>query len=238
MNKFQDTLVVIPARGKSKRIPKKNIKKICGKPMISWPIIELKKIFRTSQILVSTEDKNIKFVVKKFGIDTKYTRPKNLSGDKVGIIETVKHATNWYEKNFKKVNNVLIVYPTAVFLNIKKIKLAFQILYKDKRCNAVFAAMNYGHPIQRAFYQKQDNYIKMFNSKNFKMRSQDTTNHMHDAAQFSFCKKKAIDKRMNLMNAFSKVIKIPRYSAVDIDNLEDFKLAEILMKLNKICKKN
>ena len=158
-------LIVIPARGGSKRIPKKNIKKIGNKPMIEWPIKELLKTFRKDQILVSTDDLKIKNICEKFGLKVPFMRPKRLSGDKTGTIEVVNHALKWFEDNFFSVDYVLIVYPTAIFLKNTDIKLAINKINKHKNCQCVFSASTFSYPIQRSFYIDSKNNVKMFQSK-------------------------------------------------------------------------
>ena len=106
MSKFSidSTLVVIPARGGSKRIPNKNIKKISGQPMIYWPLMELKKIFSSQNILISTDSELIKERVEAKGLAVPFLRPEALSDDHTGNAAVVEHALDWYEANVKKVN--------------------------------------------------------------------------------------------------------------------------------------
>jgi len=223
-------LIVIPARGGSKRIPKKNIKKIGNKPMIEWPIKELLKTFRKDQILVSTDDLKIKNICEKFGLKVPFMRPKRLSGDKTGTIEVVNHALKWFEDNFFSVDYVLIVYPTAIFLKNTDIKLAINKINKHKNCQCVFSASTFSYPIQRSFYIDSKNNVKMFQSKFYKSRSQDLTQAFHDAGQFYLCQSSTLRNKKSLLNSRSKVIIIPRYRSIDIDTNEDFEQAKIMIK--------
>ena len=96
--KFKDTLVVVPARGGSKRIPEKNIKLIFGQPMIFWPLSTLSELFFSENILVSTDSDKIKSIVETKNLKTSYKRPAYLSDDFTGTVDVVTHALKWYEK--------------------------------------------------------------------------------------------------------------------------------------------
>jgi CMP-N-acetylneuraminic acid synthetase len=122
----QNTLVIMPARGGSKRIPRKNIKLIGGKQMLRWPLEELLSIFDAQQILVSTEDKEIRKIALEYGISLPYSRPASLADDFVGTREVAVDALQWYETNYRAVDYVLIVYPTAVKLQSAMLKSAFE----------------------------------------------------------------------------------------------------------------
>ena len=223
-------LVVIPARGGSKRIPKKNIKKIGNKPMIEWPIKELLNIFKKDQILISTDDLKIKNICEKLGLKVPFLRPKKLSDDKTGTIDVVNHALKWFEDNFFSVDYVLIVYPTAIFLKNKDIKLAINKINKYKNCQCVFSASTFSYPIQRSFYIDSKNNVKMFHPKYYKSQSQDLTEAFHDAGQFYLCRSSILRDKKHLLNSRSKVIIIPRHRSIDIDTIEDFEYAKKMIK--------
>lgn len=228
--KKNNILVIVPARGGSKRIPKKNIKKIGSKPMIAWPIKELLTTFRKDQILVSTDDLKIKNICKKLGLKIPFLRPKKLSGDKTGTIDVVNHALKWFEDNFFLVDYVLIVYPTAIFLKKKDINLAINKINKYKKCQCVFSASTFSYPIQRSFYMDSKNNVRLFQPKYYKSRSQDLTEAFHDAGQFYLCRSSTIRNKKHLLNSHSKIIIIPRHRSIDIDTMEDFEYAKKLIK--------
>tara|TARA_B110000971_G_scaffold215397_1_gene248770 strand:+ start:1503 stop:2198 length:696 start_codon:yes stop_codon:yes gene_type:complete len=228
--KKNNILVIVPARGGSKRIPKKNIKKIGNKPMIEWPIKELLNTFRKDQILVSTDDLKIKKICEKLGLKVPFLRPKKLSDDKTGTIDVANHALKWFEDNFFLADYVLIVYPTAIFLKTKDIKLAINKINKYKKCQCVFSASTFSYPIQRSFYIDSKNNVKMFQPKYYKSQSQDLTEAFHDAGQFYLCRSSVIRGKKHLLNSHSKVIIIPRDRSIDIDTIEDFKYAKKMIK--------
>jgi pseudaminic acid cytidylyltransferase len=228
------TLVILPARGGSKRIPKKNIKKICGQPMIYWPLRELSKLFSSSQILVSTDDQEIIQAVSDKGLKVPFIRPKTLSDDFTGTMDVATHALDWYEKNVAAVDYVLMVYPTAVLLNVDDIRSAYRTLMNDTECGSVFSATNFVFPIQRAFYQNSDGYAAMFHPDNYSKRSQDLTEAFHDAGQFYLCRSKTVRLSLNLFNSKSKAQILHRNKVIDIDTVEDFEVAEQKMKIHTL----
>jgi len=228
---IDNTLVVVPARGGSKRIPNKNIKTICGQPMIYWPLKELSKSFRSDRILVSTDDEDIVRTVQAKGLQVPFIRPDELSDDHTGTMDVVTHALDWYENNVAPVDYVLVVYPTAVLLETTDIEEAYAKLVADEKCDAVFSATSFPFPIQRAVFEGEKQYVEMFQPQNFAVRSQDLTEAFHDAGQFYFCRSNTVRQSLNFGNFQWKLQKLRRNKVVDIDTLEDFELAESKMRL-------
>lgn len=232
-NKINNILIIIPARGGSKRIPYKNIKEINGKPMIYWPINEILKKFTTNEILVSTDDDLIIKTLKEIGITTPFKRPQELSDDYTTTMSVAKHALKWHEKHKNIVEIVLIIYPTAVLLNIEDLTKAIQLLKEDKQCDYVMSATTFPFPIQRAVFNNKDGYAKMFKPENYTKRSQDFVEAFHDAGQFYVCKSETVREEKNLENCNAKLFQLNRNNVIDIDTLEDFKIAEEKLKTIK-----
>ena len=233
MDKFRNTLVVVPARGGSKRIPNKNIKSICGQPMIFWPLMEIKGLVSASNILISTDSDLIKSTVFSKGLNVPFKRPKKLSDDFTGTVEVVTHALNWFESNVRAVDYVLTIYPTAVLLSSEDIIAAMNTLLEDDEADSVMSATTFPFPIQRAIFQNSNGYAEMFESKNYYRRSQDFIEAMHDAGQFYLSKAEAVRQGAILTNSNVKVQLLKRKKVVDIDTLEDFELAEEKLRLYK-----
>ena len=233
MNDFKSTLVVVPARGGSKRIPNKNIKEIFGQPMIYWPLSELSKLFTAENLLVSTDSEQIISAVETKGLKVPFKRPKSLSDDHVGTSEVVRHALEWYEKNVRKVNFVMTVYPTAVMLDKTDICAAMELLKKDERCDSVVSAAKFPFPIQRAFFENNNGYAKMFEPKNYSVRSQDLIDAKHDAGQFYLSRAQSIRNNKLLTDSNVKLYLLNRNKVVDIDTPEDFDLAQERLKIYK-----
>lgn len=235
MSKFNIdlTLVVIPARGGSKRIPNKNIKEIFGQPMIYWPLMEINKIFNRENVLISTDSKLIKELAESKGLHVPFMRPDNLSDDFTGTAAVVEHALDWYETNVKKVDFVLTVYPTAVLLNKKDILAAISALNEDLECDSVMSATNFSFPIQRAVYENDDGYAEMFDTKYFSTRSQDLIEAKHDAGQFYLSRAASVRNGALLTNSKVRLQLLHRNNVVDIDTFEDFEIAEQKLRINK-----
>ena len=204
-SEFQSTLVVLPARKGSKRIPHKNIKTIYGQPMIYWPLMVINKMFEAKKVLVSTDSKVIKKIVEKKGLKVPFLRPSNLSDDHTGTAPVITHALDWYEKNVSKVKYVLTVYPTAVMLSKLDVISAMKILLKDKKCDSVMSACKFSFPIQRAVYKNKNGYAQMFEPKNYSKRSQDLTEAIHDAGQFYLTKVDTVRNGLSLINSNVKL---------------------------------
>lgn len=226
-------LVVVPARGGSKRIHKKNIKPIAGQPMIFWPLMELSKFFPPTNVIVSTDDSEIASQVESKGLEIYFQRPKELSGDFTGTFEVVKHALDWYEKKVGKVNYVITVYPTAVLLSMKDIISSINALKEDSNCDSVMPVTNYPSPIQRAVYTNKDGYAKMFQPNEYLTRSQDLIEAFHDAGQFYVNTADSIRSKKILTSSNVKLHHLKRNNVVDIDNMEDFEIAEEKLKFSK-----
>lgn len=231
--KFESTLVIIPARGGSKRIPNKNIKNIFNQPMIYWPLMTLSNLFKSKNILVSTDSDQIISIVEAIGLKVPFKRPANLSDDFTITSKVVSHALKWYETNIEKVEFVLTVYPTAVMLSENDIVDAMKTLIEDPRCDTVMSATKFSFPIQRAIFKNCNGYAEMFEPNNYSTRSQDLVESMHDAGQFYLSRVKAVRNGSILTNSNVKIHLIHRSKVIDIDTFEDFEIAEDLLKLKK-----
>lgn len=218
-------LCVIPARGGSKRIPKKNIKIFCGKPIIAWSI-ELSiasKCF--DKIIVSTDDLEIADTAKKYGAEVPFLRSKVLSDDYVGTVPVISDAVKWQTDHFEKPHYVCCVYATAPFIQLGILKDALKIL-KDSNFEYTFPATNYAYPIQRSFRIKNNQRLEMFYPKHYNSRSQDLEEAFHDAGQFYWGSADAWLDNKPIISENSKAILVPRNKVVDIDTSEDWQIAE------------
>ena len=232
MKKKIKTLAVIPARGGSKRIKNKNIKIFNGKPMIFWPIQELKKTKIFDKILVSTDSLKIKKYAVSLGVDVPFIRPKKISDDFSPTIDVVNHAINWLKKKGLNYDYICCVYPTAVLMKKKFIIDTYKLIKKNDK-KFIFPASKFEYPILRSFRKDEKGRIKMLNSKYFNYRSQDLVDYFHDAGQFYWGSKKSWLKKSKFFDKYSGFYEIPRLQSQDIDNLEDFKMAEIIKKYIK-----
>ena len=223
------TLAIIPARGGSKRIPRKNIKDFFGKPLIAYSIeIALKsKLF--DRVIVSTDDKEIAKIAKKYGAEVPFLRPKELSDDFTGTGAVVKHTLEYLKNQGEEIDFVCTIYATAPLLQVKYLKEGFERL-KNSDAHMAFSVTTMPFPIQRTFKIDEDGRCKMFTPKYFTSRSQDLEEAYQDAGEFYWenLNNKATDI------AFGKdsiPIVLPRYLVQDIDTLEDWKRAEYMYEI-------
>jgi len=228
-------LAIIPARGGSKRIKNKNIKKFLGKPIISYPIKEILKTKIFDKVIVSTDNDKIAKIARKYGAEILFKRPKEISDDYSNTQEVVAHAIRWIEKNIIKPKSICCVYPTAPLLKSIDLVNSYKI-FKTKKWDFVISATEFSYPIQRAFFQKKDGSIKMFQEKNYFKRSQDLKKGFHDAGQFYWGKYDAWLNKKMLFNKYSKFYNMPKLRVQDIDNIDDWKIAEKLYKLHYVKK--
>jgi N-acylneuraminate cytidylyltransferase len=224
-------VAVIPARGGSKRIKEKNIKRFLNKPIITYPITQIQKSKLFDKIIVSTDNKDISKISKKIGAEILFKRPKKLSNDHASTQEVIIHAAKWLKNNNYKPSIICCIYPTSVFANFNDLKTSFKLFLK-KKCNFIISATNYSYPIQRAFYKNKDDTIKMFQPKNFFKRSQDLKKSYHDAAQFYWGTCDAWLNKKNLFDENTKVYLMPQLKVHDIDNIEDWEIAEKIYSIN------
>ena len=223
-------IAVIPARGGSKRIPRKNIKDFCGKPMIVWSIEAAKASGSFDHIIVSTDDSEIAELAKEHGAEVPFIRPAELSDDYVGTGDVVKHTVEWAIKNLgKKPEYVCTIYATAPFIKPTDIIKGLKLL-QENDCQIVFTVTSFPFPIQRAIKIKDNGRVQMFQPEHFMTRSQDLEPAYHDAAQLYWAKTNAV---LNNVSAFSEVsipLTLPRHQVQDIDTVEDWQRAELMFK--------
>jgi N-acylneuraminate cytidylyltransferase len=222
-------IAVIPARGGSKRIPRKNIKHFCGKPMIAWSIMAARESGLFNRIIVSTDDAEIAEVAKAWGAETPFVRPLELSNDFAGTTEVIAHATQWALDAGLKLDAVCCIYATAPLIQAEDLKIGLSVL-ESGSWDYAFSVTEFAAPIFRAFKQTADGGIEMFFPEYFSTRSQDLPVAFHDAGQFYWGRPNAWTEGKKIFERYSAPVKLPRWRVQDIDNFEDWKRAEILFK--------
>lgn len=223
-------LAIIPARGGSKRIPRKNIKIFCGKPSIAWSIEAALNSECFDRVIVSTDDHEIADVALAYGAEVPFIRPPHLADDTTGTIPVVAHAVAWMSAEFVPVEFACCVYATAPFVQPQDLRHAFQIL-KDSGAEYVFTVTSFAAPLQRAFRITNDYRISMFDPSKFDKRSQDLEAAYHDAAQFYWGKAEAWLSRVPLYSDSSVPLVLPRHRVQDLDTQDDWLRAELMFKI-------
>jgi pseudaminic acid cytidylyltransferase len=225
-------IAVIPARFGSKRIKKKNVKIFYSKPMIYWVIKKIKDSKLFDFICVSSDNNKILNIAKKFDVEILIKRPTKLSDDRTPIKPVIIHAIEHLEKMKIKFETICCVYPCNPFILLEDLRRAFKI-YKKNSSKFIFPVVEYSHPIQRALRINSKFRIKPINFANLNKRTQDLEKSYFDSGQFYFGSKSIWKSNKNLHNNGIPLI-IPSWRAVDIDNLNDWKRAELLFQiLNK-----
>ncbi len=220
-------LAVIPARGGSKRIPRKNVKLFGGQPMISWSIQAALQSECFDRIIVSTDDSEIAEVAVHYGAEAPFKRPPELSDDHTGTIPVVAHAVDWQRLNGEAATEVCCIYATAPFLQAGDIRRGLDVL-QESGASYSFAVTRYPFPIQRAIRLTVDGRVEMFNSRHFFTRSQDLEEAWHDAAQFYWGKSDSWLTGIPVFGREAAPVPLPRYRVQDIDSLEDWRHAELM----------
>lgn len=222
-------LAIIPARGGSKRIPRKNIKPFGGKPMIAWSIEAALKSDCFDHIIVSTDDQEIADIAIKHGASVPFIRPAELSDDQTGTIPVIRHAIDWFNQQGNSVEQACCLYATAPFVQAKDIQQGLEVL-QQHQCDYAFSVTSYAFPIQRAIRINEKGCVEMFNPEHFYTRSQDLEEAFHDAGQFYWGQAQAwLDGRV-IFTPNSVPVLLPRHRVQDIDTLEDWVRAEWLFK--------
>lgn len=222
-------LAIIPARGGSKRIPRKNIKLFGELPMVAWSIRAAIASACFDRIIVSTDDQEIAEVAQRFGAEVPFLRPESLSDDYTGTIPVIAHAINWQNTNGHPVSEACCIYATAPFIQAADIKQGLHALQTEK-ANYAFSVTSYAFPIQRALRITSEQRVEMFNPEHFNTRSQDLDEAWHDAGQFYWGTAQAWLTGQPLFSRDAIPVRLPRYRVQDIDTLEDWERAEWMLK--------
>ena len=218
---------IIPARGGSKRIPRKNIKPFAGKPIMAWVIETALRSGLFDRLIVSTDDKEVADVAIEYGAEVPFLRPAELSDDHTGIIEVVQHAIGWLTNEDVEVEHVCCMLATAPFLQAGVLSRALAELV-DSQASYAFSVTDFPFPIQRAVRIDSAGRVEAMWPENIARRSQDLEEAFHDAGQFYWGTRRAFEQGEPIFSSGSVPIRLPRYQVQDIDTPEDWKLAELM----------
>lgn len=222
-------LAVLTARGGSKRIPRKNIRPFCGRPMIAWAIDATRRSGLFDQVIVSTDDAEIAETARKFGAEVPFLRPTDLADDHTGTMAVMAHATSWAQAQGWSVDALCCVYPTAPMISPDDLAEGLRLLDQGSN-DFVFSATDYAAPVFRAFVQNEGDGVEMVFPEHFNSRSQDLPRALHDAAQFYWGRPEAWLNTKTLFGPRSTALLIPRWRVQDIDTPEDWIRAEALFQ--------
>ncbi|MGD8105567.1 pseudaminic acid cytidylyltransferase [Pantoea sp. FN0302] len=232
-------VAIIPARGGSKRIPRKNIRDFCGMPMIahSIKIAAESKLF--DLILVSTDDNEIADTAVRYGAKVPFMRPDELSDDFTGTVPVIAHAVDWLIQQGHEVSSACCIYATAPFIQSEDLEAGLELL-QQKKTDYAFSVTSYAFPVQRAIKIESSGEIAMFYPELYSTRSQDLTEAWHDAGQFYWGTTEAWLSQKPIFLSRAAPVILPRKRVQDIDTPEDWECAEqlyYLLKGNRKCSK-
>lgn len=226
-----NNLAIIPARGGSKRIPRKNIKYFLGKPIIAYSIEAAIKSELFSEVMVSTDDHEIAEIAKEYGASVPFFRSSKNADDYATTTDVILEVIKEYQFLEKQFEYICCLYPSAPFATFEKLQKAYELLISENT-DAVFPVMPFSFPIQRALRVNQGK-PEFFNPDFANHRSQDLEKAYHDAGQFYFMKTNSVLNSKTILTDNTKVIHITELEAQDIDNEVDWELAEIKYRLLK-----
>jgi N-acylneuraminate cytidylyltransferase len=221
----ENAVAIIPARGGSKRIPRKNIRPFCGHPIIWYSIKAALDSGCFGEVMVSTDDQEIADIAKGMGASVPFMRSKENSNDYSSTADVLEEVLLKYRKLGKDYNFFCCLYPTAPFVSKDRLRQGFELL-KSSGADSVLPIVRYSYPIWRSL-KVEDGSIKMWWPENYNKRSQDLPPAFHDVGQFYFMRSESLMQQKKLFAEHSIGIEITELESQDIDNDMDWKVAEI-----------
>lgn len=227
------SLAIIPARGGSKRIPRKNIKLFDGKPIIAYSIESAKKSDLFERVIVSTDDQEIADVARQFGAEVPFIRPPELSDDHAGTMDVICHAIESLAEQGWRSEFTCCIYATAPFLLPEFLVRGIEKLQCSGYSYA-FSVNEFNFPIQRALRIREDGALDALQPEYRQTRSQDLERAYHDAGQFYWGRTEAFLTGKTLFSPCSAPIVLPAHRVQDIDTLDDWVRAEYMFQALKL----
>lgn len=222
-------VAIIPARGGSKRIPRKNIKLFLGKPVIAYSIEAALQSGLFEEVMVSTEDEEIAQIAKQYGAQVPFMRSLQNADDYATTFDVVKEVLSWYTSNENSFEWACCIYPCAPFVSAGKL---VQAKAKLENFDSIFPVLRFSYPIQRALeFNEENQKLDFFDSSFAASRSQDLKQAFHDAGQFYWMNTAKVLEERKIITTNSTGIIVDEMEVQDIDTLADWQLAELKYKL-------
>ncbi len=222
-------VAIITARGGSKRIPRKNIKEFCGKPILAYSIEAALRSNLFDEVMVSTDDEEIASIAKQYGASVPFMRSEKTSNDFATTEDVLVEVLSEYKKIGKEFSEVCCIYPTAPFVTSEKLVNAQDILEKNSGADSVMPVVQFSFPPQRGLVVKNNSLAYMY-PENATKRSQDLEPIYHDCGQFYFCKTESLLKYNDVVGKATLPLIVSELEVQDIDNLSDWAIAEMKYK--------
>lgn len=223
------SIAIITARGGSKRIPRKNIKEFCGKPIIAYSIDAAMQSGVFDEIMVSTDDEEIRDIALQYGAKVPFMRSEKTSNDYATTQDVLLEVLEEYQKRGQGFDYVCCIYPTAPFITAEKLQRSLKKLIETD-ADTVLPVVAFSFPPQRCFVINDGNASFKW-PENRLVRSQDLEKWYHDSGQYYFMNTKRFEETHNLIMEHTVPIIVDEMEVQDIDNYEDWELAELKYKM-------
>ena len=223
--KHLEAIAIIPARAGSKRVSNKNTRSFCGEPIIKYSIDIARKSNLFDEIMVSTESKKIAKIATSLGAEIPFMRSKRNASDKAGLAEVALEVIEEYKRQNITFDYFCLVFATAPMIEKRRLIEGYKLV-REKDVDSVIPVVEFDYPIQRALEVKKA-IVSMVDKKNLKKRSQDLPVRYHDAGKFYWIKTARFLQEKDFFMPKSRAIILPKSMAQDIDDEEDFKIAEL-----------
>jgi len=220
------SLCIITARGGSKRIPRKNVRPFCGKPIIAYSICTAQESGCFDEVMVSTDDHEIAQISREYGAKVPFMRSETASSDYSTTVDVLLEVLGEYAKRSKTFDLGCCIYPTAPFITKETLRSARVMLAENPSILSVMPLVRFSYPIQRALKIK-DGLISMFQPEHLNSRSQDLEPAYHDAGQFYWFRTAEFMRSKNIIGMQTAGLILPESQVQDIDTEEDWALAEL-----------
>ncbi|WP_341501705.1 pseudaminic acid cytidylyltransferase [Gallaecimonas sp. GXIMD4217] len=224
-------IAVIPARGGSKRIPRKNLRPFCGKPIMAYAIEAALASGCFDLVLVSTDDQEMAAVARAWGAETPFVRPAALADDVTGTNAVAAHAIDWFQQQGQQVTAACCLYATAPFLTPDIIRAGDRLLSQAPDAGFVVTVTEFEFPIQRAVGIADNGRLALREPQHLKSRSQDLTPFYHDAGQLYWGRSAAFLEDWPLFGDRTVPLLLPRERVQDIDTDADWRRAELMYQV-------
>ena len=221
-------IVVIPARGGSKRIPRKNIRRFHGQPMLAYPIQTAQRSGCCQRVIVSTDDPEIATIAREYGAETPFMRPAELSDDYTGTGAIMRHALQWLDAHDHSPDYVCCLYATTPLLRAATLRRGLLALQAAPDKAYAFTVTAFDFPIQRGLRIHAEGHVEPLWPEHIPKRSQDLEPCYHDAGQFYWARPQAYRDKLPMFSRHALPIILPRHEVVDIDTEDDWLIAERL----------
>lgn len=224
-------VAIITARGGSKRIPKKNIKDFCGKPIIVYSIEAALDSGLFDEVMVSTESDEIAEIAKAYGAAVPFMRSQKNADDYADTTDVLKEVLESYQKIGKQFSEFCCIYPTAPFITAEKLVQSHKLLQKEDVYN-VIPMVPFSFPPQRGMVVR-NGMLQPLQPEAIDMRSQDLEPILHDCGQFYWCKTREFLKNADFLSNHTVPFMVSELEVQDIDNETDWKLAELKYQMSR-----